>query len=77
MYKYEFGIGSKINVKTPKVNNIKDIKFNSEQSSECIKSCYEYPNGLVLKIEQYADKIIWETNKKLILLDDGKFIFED
>lgn len=77
MYTYTFTSGSNINVKTPKVNNIKEIKFNADQTAECIKSRFEYPNGLVIETEQYCDKIVWVTNKRIILLENGALGFED
>lgn len=77
MYKYVFTTGSAISVKTPKVNNLDEVKKSFEQSVESIKSHLEYPNGLIIDTELYADKIIWLTNKRIILSEDGKLEFEE
>ena len=77
MYKYTFGVGSCINVKTPKVDSLDDIKKTFEQSADCIKSHLEYPNGLVLDIEERPAQIIYVSNKRIILLEDGTLGFEE
>lgn len=77
MYKYTFGVGSCINVKIPKVNSLDEVKKNIEQSADCIRSHFEYPNGLILDVEQTADCIKWSSNKRVILLEDGTLGFED
>ena len=77
MYKYTFGIGSCITVKTPKINDLSDIKKSFEQTADCIKSHYEYPNGLILDVEQHPDQIIYISNKRIILLEDGTLGFEE
>lgn len=77
MFHYEFGIGSVINVKTPKVNSLDEIKKEFTQTANQISSHFEYPNGLILDIIQTASKIEWTTNKRIILLEDGTLGFED
>lgn len=77
MFKYVFTSGSNINVKTPPIKSIDEIKFTATQTADCIKSRFEYPNGLIIENEQYADKIIWITNKKIVLLENGVLGFED
>ncbi len=77
MYHYVFGIGSAINVKTPKVNSLDEIKKEIKQTAECISSHFEYPNGLIIDVIQTASKIEWTTNKRIILLEDGTLGFED
>lgn len=78
LYKYVFDTNTgPINVKTPKVENFSDIKIEVTKSVDCIHNHSEYPNGLVWDITQYTDKIIWMTNKRIILLSDGTLGFED
>ncbi|MCI9434040.1 MAG: hypothetical protein HFI86_02025 [Bacilli bacterium] len=78
LYKYVFesSLGN-LNVKTPKVEKFSDIKITIEKSKDCIHNHSEYPNGLIIDSTQYADKVIWMTNKRIILLSDGTLGFED
>lgn len=77
MYHYSFKIGSCVSIKTPNVSNLNEIKKTFEQSADCIKTHFEYPNGLILDIKQTAELIEWTTNKRIILLEDGSLGFED
>lgn len=75
MYKYI--ATSNVNIKTPKVNSLSDIKITIKQTPECIKLHEEFPNGLILDITQYADKVEYVSNKKIIVAEDFSLIFED
>lgn len=76
MYKYVLTSGN-VSIKTPKVNNFSDIKISIKQFPDHIENHSEYPNGLVLDMYEYADKIEYISNKKLIVLDDFSIGFED
>ena len=76
MYKYILH-GGQVNVKTPHVENLSDILISSEQTSEYVKIHEEFPNGLVLDITQFPDKIEYVSNKRIIVLEDFSLAFED
>ncbi len=77
MYHYTFGPGTCNNIKTPKVNSLDEIKKSINQTIDCIKTHLEYPNGLILDTEVWADKIEYTSNKRIIMLEDGTLGFED
>lgn len=77
MFTKTFPFGSDPEIKTPKVNSMNEVKVSSEQTANCIKSKYEYPNGLIFEIEQYFNKIILTSNKELVQLEDGTYTFKD
>lgn len=74
MYKYVFtGVGS-VNIKTPNANNVKaDIK----QFADHVENHSTYDNGLILDIFQYPDRIEYNSNKRLIVLEDFSIAFEE
>lgn len=76
MYKYILTSGT-VNIKTPKVDNFSDIKISTKQFADHIESHEEFPNGLVFDRTQYADRIEYISNKKLIVLEDFSIAFED
>lgn len=76
MYKYVFNGPGSINIKTPKVDKFSDIKVNLKQFPDHIENHFEYPNGLILDIFEYADHIEYISNKKLIVLEDFSIAFE-
>ena len=76
MYKYTL-TGGNITIKTPHVDNISDIKMTTEQTSEYIKRHEEFPNGLILDIFQYADRVEYISNKKIIVAEDFSLTYED
>lgn len=77
MYKYTFGVGTSVNVKTPEINSLDDVKKEIIQTADGFKAHFEYPNGLILDTEIRADKIEYISNKRIILLEDGTLGFED
>ena len=76
MYKYVLKAGF-VQIKTPKVNNLADIKNSTKQFADHIEKHSEYPNGLILDIYEYSDKIEYISNKKLIVLEDFSIAFEE
>lgn len=76
MYKYVLR-GGNINIKTPHVDKFSDIKITTEQTEDCIKMHEEFPNGLILDITQYSDKIEYLSNKRIIVDEDFSLKFED
>lgn len=77
MYKYIFNGPGTINIKTPKVDDFKDIKININQFPDHIENHSEYPNGLILDMYEYSDHIEYISNKKLIVLEDFSIAFEE
>lgn len=77
MYKYVFKGPGTVNIKTPKINNISDIKTNFKQFPDHIEGHYEYPNGLILDTIAYSDRIEYTSNKRLIVLEDFSIAFEE
>lgn len=77
MYKYSFGVGTNLSIKTPKVNSLDDIKKTINQTADCITNHSEYPNGLIIDMIEYADKIEIISNKPIIENEDGSLKFED
>lgn len=76
MYKYVLTSGT-ANIKTPKVDNFSDIKITTNQFADHIETHEEFPNGLILDISEYADRIEYISNKKLIILEDFSIAFEE
>lgn len=76
MFKYVLSSGT-VNIKTPKVDNFSDIKITTKQFPDHIENHFEYPNGLILDIIEYADRIEYISNKKLIVLEDFSIAFEE
>ena len=77
MYKYVFKGPGSINIKTPHVEKFSDIKIDLNQFPDHVENHSEYPNGLILDITEYADRIEYLSNKKLIVLEDFSIAFED
>jgi hypothetical protein len=73
MYEYVLKAGSDVLVKTPFNIDFNDIKRVVTQAVNHIISVSTYPNGLVVEIDQYADKIILRSNRELIDNGDGTF----
>ena len=77
MYKYTFSGPGKLNIKTPKVDNLEEIKKVFHQFPDHIESHLEYPNGLILDTITYADRIEYTSNRPLIVLEDCSIAFEE
>lgn len=77
MYKYTFSGPGKLNIQTPKVNNLDEIKKVFQQFPDHIESHLEYPNGLILDTVTYADRIEYTSNRPLIVLEDCSIAFEE
>ncbi len=74
MYKYIQTAGT-INIKTP-ATNMSEIKTSFKQFADHIERHSEYPNGLILDVVEYSDRIEYTSNKKLIVLEDFSIGFE-
>lgn len=74
MYKYIQTSGA-VNIKTP-ATNMADIKSTFKQFADHIERHSEYPNGLILDIVEYSDRIEYSSNKRLIVLEDFSIGFE-
>lgn len=77
MYHYVFKGPGKVNIKTPEVNSITDIKTSFKQFPDHIEGHYEYPNGLIFDTISYSNRIEYTSNKRLIVLEDFSIAFED
>ena len=64
-------------IKLPHVDNFSDIKIQVTQSAERIKTHEEFPNGLILDIYQYPDRVEYISNKRIIADSDLSLKFED
>ena len=72
MYTYIFeGVGFEI--KTPGVTDFSQVKKEIVQSANKVVNQSTYPNGLVLRIEQEADKVIVYSNRRLLQNPDGSY----
>lgn len=77
MYKYVFSGPGTLNIKSPKVNSVSEIKSDMKQYADHIEGHFEYPNGLILDTVTYADRIEYTSNKRLIVLEDCSIAFEE
>ncbi|WP_443660455.1 hypothetical protein [Clostridium algidicarnis] len=69
---FEYTFTTEKELLTPFCTDFKQIKNKLiSQTPECIHRVSEYPNGFVLEIIQYNNKIIFKTNKELIDNNDG------
>ncbi len=75
--KYTYVCRGNATIKTPHVDNFSDIKIKVTQTAERIKTHEEFPNGLILDIYQYPDRVEYITNKRIIADDDLTLKFED
>lgn len=73
MFIYIVQNGAKLKIDTPWMTDFSKIKKEILQSSEKNVVKMEYPNGLVLDIEQKADQITVYSNRPLIENPDGSF----
>lgn len=73
MFEYIVSIGEKVTINTPYNIEFKDIKKEISKSDSFVRNISTYPNGLVIDMTQYADKIIVKSNRELIDNGDGTF----
>lgn len=69
MFEYTFGPGTETKILTPFGIDFNQIKKEITQTPECIRNLSTYPNGLVVDMYQYANKIVIKSNKELV--DNG------
>lgn len=75
MYKYV--AYSDVRIKTPYVEKFSDIKISIEQTADRVYMHEEFPSGLILDIYQYADRIEYTSNKRIIADENLSLTFED
>lgn len=74
MYKYIFKAGQDSTIHTPFCTDFSLIKQEViEQTASVIKRKSIYPNGFEVILTQKSDEIIIETNKPLIMREDGTY----
>ncbi|MBN1074633.1 hypothetical protein DVV91_09800 [Clostridium botulinum] len=74
MFEYTFDKSNgEIEILTPFVNDIKDIKKETTQTASCIHDVSTFPNGVILDMEQYYDKIIVKCTNELVNNNDGTY----
>lgn len=75
MYEYKIKSGSEFSIDTSSFcEDFKDIKHEKiSMDSGCICMRSTYPNGFIVDVEEYADKIILKTNRELINNGNGTF----
>lgn len=72
MFVYVFeGVGFEI--KTPGVSDFSEIKKSVKQYPGRIVNRSEYPNGLILEVDQRPEKTIVYSNRPLIHNQDGSY----
>lgn len=64
-------------IKNPKGVELKDIKVQFTQTSDCIDSTFTYPNGFVLRTIQTAGEITIQPSAPLIDNGDGTLSIPD
>ena len=72
MFAYVFeGVGFEI--KTPGVSDFSQIKKYVKQYPDRVVNRSEYPNGLVLEVDQRATQTIVYSNRPLVHNPDGSY----
>lgn len=73
MFNYVLRAGEKMQINTPNVNSIDEIKKDITQTADCITNHSIYPDGLDITLKQFADHIEISSNRELIKNEDGTF----
>lgn len=73
MFKYTVNPGEKATIHTPFGLKFTDIKTETITNNEYTKIKSVYPNGLVLEMTNYGNKIELLSNRELINNGDGTF----
>lgn len=66
--------GEKVNISTPGVANLSDIKNDVQEFSDHIIRHSIYPNGFEITMVQFSDHVVTVTNYPLESTADGGFI---
>lgn len=78
MYQYIIKTGNKMTIDTPFCKSKSDIKEEIiSRSVDCTHMRMTYPNGFIIEIITFADKIVYETNRELIDNGNGHFTVSD
>lgn len=72
MFEYIITSGE-LKIKTPFVKDFSSIKNEIEMMPNYTKTISTYPNGTVLELQQWSDKIIVKSPVELIKNEDGTF----
>lgn len=72
MYTYTF-TSKDSSILTPFVDNLNDVKKEITQTPEYIINKSTYPNGFIIEMTQYSDRIEVKSNKELIDNGDGTY----
>lgn len=73
MFEY-INTGGEFNINTPFCKDLSQVKTETiSQTPECIHFKSEYPNGFIIEYLEYADKIIFKTNKPLVKNANGSY----
>ena len=73
MFIYEITGNTELKIHTPFVKNYDDIKNDVVQTANYTNNISRYPNGAVLELHQYSNKIIINSNVELIANPDGSY----
>ncbi len=68
---FEYTFTKEVEILTPFKCNFSDIKKEITQTPDFIRNHSTYPNGVILDMYQYFDKVVIKSNKKLIDNNDG------
>lgn len=69
---FEITINSgKVEILTPFTCDFNDIKKEITKSDDCIHNLSTYPNGVIIDMMQYSDKIKVKCNHQLVDNHDG------
>lgn len=73
MFMYIVESGGNLNIHTPDITDMSQIKTSVVQRADCIFLQSDYPGGWHIEAEQYADRIVLYSNKQLTQNADGSF----
>lgn len=68
---FEYTFTKDATIITPFNAEFNDIKKDIVQGEDCIINKSTYPNGVVIEMHQYSDRIFIKCNKELIENSDG------
>ena len=68
-----FSDSGEINLEMP---DFREAERSFEQTADCIKSTFKWPNGLIVTFTMVAGKIDMQSNGSVIKVDDKKYKIE-
>lgn len=76
MYKNKYVFKKDIEIKTPcGAEDFSEIKKEISQTAEVIVNKSTYPNGVIIEIHQYADRIEVYSDSELKVNENGELTF--